>query len=110
MNLSMNKIRGQCHDGVSAMKGSKGGVAKLISDLEPRAVYSHCYGHSLNLAASYTLKESELMKDALDTTYEITKLIKYSPRRDDIFRKLKEDMPSVILLQELESSVPQDGL
>ena len=34
------------------------------------------------------------MKDALDTTYEITKLIKYSPRRDYIFCKLKEDMPS----------------
>ena len=94
MNLSINKIRGQCYDGASAMKGSKSGVAKRISDLEPRAVYTHCYGHSLNLAASDTLKESKLMKDALDTTYEITKLIKYSPRRDDIFRKLKEDMPS----------------
>ena len=34
------------------------------------------------------------MKDALDTTYEITKLIKYSPRRDYILHKLKEDMPS----------------
>ena len=34
------------------------------------------------------------MKDALDTTYEITKLIKYSLRRDDIFCKLKEDIPS----------------
>ncbi len=33
------------------------------------------------------------MKDALDTTYEFTKLIKYSPRRDEIFRRLKEDMP-----------------
>ena len=38
MNLSINKIRGQCYDGASAMKGSKGGVAKQISDLEPRAV------------------------------------------------------------------------
>ncbi len=93
MNLSINRIRGQCYDGASAMKGSKGGVATQIRELEPRAVYTHCYGHSLNLAASDTLKESKLMKDALDTTYEITKLIKYSPRRDEIFRRLKEDMP-----------------
>ena len=57
------------------MKGGKGGVAKQISDLQPRAVYTHCYGHSLNLAASDTLQESKLMKDALHTTYEITKLI-----------------------------------
>ena len=49
MNLSINKIRGQCYDGVSAMKGSKSGDAKQISDLEPRTVYTHCYGHSLNL-------------------------------------------------------------
>ena len=94
MNLNINKIRGQCYDGASAMKGSKSSVAKQISDLEPRAVYTNCYGHSLNLAASDTLKESKLMKNALDTTYEITKLIKYSPHREYIFCKLKEDMPS----------------
>ena len=35
MNLSINKIRGQCYDRASAMKGSKGSVAKQISDLEP---------------------------------------------------------------------------
>jgi len=28
------------------------------------------------------------MKDALDITYEITKLIKFSPRREDIFKTL----------------------
>ena len=56
MNLSINKIRGQCYDGPSARKGGKGSVAKQISDLEPRAVYTHCYGHSLNLAACDTLQ------------------------------------------------------
>ena len=75
------------------MKGSRGGVPTKISELEPRAVYTHCYGHSLNLAVSDILKESKIMKDALDTTYEITKMIKYSPRRDEIFRKLKDEMP-----------------
>lgn len=94
MNLSINKLRGQCYDGASAMKGAKSGVAKQINDLETRAVYTHCYGHSLNLAASDTLKESKLMKEALETTHEITKLIKFSPRRDGIFQKLKEEIPS----------------
>ena len=32
------------------MSGTKNGVAKLISEEEPRAVFTHCYGHSLNLA------------------------------------------------------------
>ena len=34
------------------------------------------------------------MKDALETVHEISKLIKYSPRREGIFQKLKEDLPS----------------
>ena len=50
-NLSVNKVRGQCYDGASTMGGCRSGSAKLLSDEEPHAVYTHCYGHSLNLAA-----------------------------------------------------------
>ena len=64
MNLPFDNICGQCYDGCSAMSSSKYGVSKQIADLEPHAVYTH----SLNLAAADTLKESKLMKDALDTT------------------------------------------
>ena len=91
LNLSMSKLRGQCYDGCSTMSGIRTGVAKRIADEKPRAVFTHCYGHSLNLAASDTVKKSKLMKDALDTTHEITKLIKFSPRRDAIFHLLKAE-------------------
>ena len=94
MNLSLEKLRGQYYDGASAMSGNRSGVAKPISDLESRAVYTHCYGHALNLAASDTLKQCKLMKDALDTSYEITKLIKYSPRRERISQTLMENLPA----------------
>ncbi len=94
MNLSFNKLRGQCYDGASAMSSSKRGVAKQIQDLEHRALYTHCYGHAHNLAAGDTLKRCKLMKDALETTREITKLIKYSPRRDGIFQRLRETLPA----------------
>ncbi len=81
MNISFDKLRGQCYDGESAMSGSKNGVAKCISDIEPRALFTQCYGHALNLAASDTVKKSKIVKDALNLTQEIAKLIKYSPRR-----------------------------
>ncbi len=68
------------------------GVSTIISQIEPRALYTHCYGHSLNIAASDSLNKSKVMKEALQTTHEIVKLIKFSPRRDNIFRKIKEDM------------------
>ena len=46
MNLPISRLRGQCYNGASAMSGAKGGVAKQIHDLEPRAVFRHCFGSS----------------------------------------------------------------
>ena len=46
-NLSVSKLRGQCYDGAATMAGAKAGVAKKLLDEEPRAVYTHCYGHAL---------------------------------------------------------------
>ena len=89
MNLPLSKVRGQCYDGASAMSGPKSGVAKRIQNEEPRAVYTHCYGHSINLATCDAVKQSRPIKSALEMTHEITKLIKYSPRREGIFKELK---------------------
>ena len=89
LNLSWNKLRGQCYDGCSTMSGSRSGVAKRVQEEEPHAIFTHCYSHSLNLAANDSVKRSTFMKASLETTHEITKLIKYSPRRDAIFHELK---------------------
>ena len=90
MNLSMSKLHGQCYDRDSTMKGARSGVAKRILDEEPRAVYMHYYGHSINLAASDAVRQTKLMRDSLEIAHEITKLIKFSPRREAVFRELKE--------------------
>ena len=88
MTLSMSMCRAQCYDGASNMKR----VASDIQKLEPRALYLHCYGHSLNLAVSDTLKSIKCMCDALDVALEICKLFKYSPRRDAIFHKFHQEL------------------
>ena len=64
LNLSLQRCRGQCYDGASTMKGAWNGVAKQITDEEPRAIYLHCYGHALNLAAADSVKNSKVLKDA----------------------------------------------
>ena len=92
LNVSMNKIRGQCYDGASAMCGSQGGVATLIQHEEPRAIYIHCYGHALNLACGDAIKKCEVMRNALDTSYELIKLIKKSPRRDAVFQRVRDEL------------------
>ena len=114
LNLSMKKIRGRCYGGASSMSGIKTGVAKQIRDIEPRAFYTHCYGHSLNLAASDTLQKCKLMKSALEVTHEMTKLIKLSPRREHLFREIKDqlapDCPGVRVLCPTRWTVRADSL
>ena len=52
-------------------------------------MFLHCYGHALNLAVGDSVKNSKLLKDALAVTFEVSKLVKYSPNRDVIFENLK---------------------
>lgn len=73
------------------MSGSKSGVAKRVQDEEPRAVFTHCYCHSLNFAANDSVKKSNVIKSSMEMTHEITKLIKLSPRRDAIFHEVKAE-------------------
>ena len=67
-------------------------VATQLQADEPRAIYTHCYGHSLNLTASDTITRCHVIKTALETTQEISKLIKYSLRREQLFREIKEEI------------------
>ena len=91
-NLNVHQLRGQCYDGVSVMSGLRNGVVTQIQTMEPKATYTHCYGHALNLAAGDTIKKCLVLKKALDITFEMSKLIKHSPKRDALFTKLKEEL------------------
>ena len=74
VGLPISKLHGQCYDGAAAMRGMRCGVAKRILDEEPRAVYTHCYGHSINLAMNDSIKACNPVKNSLEVTHEITKL------------------------------------
>ncbi len=60
------------------MAGVRNGVAVQITN-----------DHALNLAAGDTVKQNKVLRNTLDTTLEISKLIKW---RDAIFHKLKEEL------------------
>ena len=77
--------RAQCYDGASNMKKA----AAEIKSLESSALYLHCYGHSFHLVVSDTLKGIIITSHVLDSAQEICK---YSPRRDAIFHKLKDEL------------------
>ena len=89
MNLKIEHCRGQCYDGASAMSVAKNDVAKQISTDEPQAVYTHRYGHALNLSVGDCTKQCKVVKLAIEIVGEISKLIKKSPKRDSFFDNIK---------------------
>ena len=91
MNLKLSCCRGQCYDGASNMNGVKSGVATQLCAEEKRALFTHCYCHALNLAIGDTIKQSKVCKNALDVAFEITKLIKFSPKRNIVFDKIRSE-------------------
>ena len=92
LNLGLSKCRGQCYDGTSNMRGPRSGVAKQLCDEEPCALYLHCHGHALNLAAGDAIKKCKYIKDALDIAYEVSNLVKFSPKRTAELEKLKHEL------------------
>ena len=92
MDLSISNCRGQCYDGASNMSGVRRGVATQFLTEEPRALYNHCYGHALNLAIGDTIKQVKLLRGTLDTCFEMSKLLKFSPKRDAAFETLKSQL------------------
>ena len=68
---------GQCYGGASA----KTGVATQIKSINPKCLFTHCCGHALNLAVGDVFKNVPQLREALEPSYEICKLIKKSPKR-----------------------------
>ena len=76
MHLKLNKCRGQCYDRCSTMSGSKSRVAVQIKSEKERALYTHCYAHSINLAVGDMMTVWLVVKETINNTYELTKLVK----------------------------------
>jgi hypothetical protein len=92
LNISLNECRGQCYDGASVMQGIRSGVATQILKLQPKALYTHCYGHSLNLACQDMVRNIKQLRDALESTHELSKLLKYSAKRKAEYLRLQHEI------------------
>ena len=92
MNLNISDCRGQCYDGAANICGVRNSVATQISRRKIACNFVHCYRHALNLATGDCIKRKSILWDTLDTTFEISKLVKFSPRRDTIFERIKSEL------------------
>ena len=64
-------------------------MATQISAKVKRAVCTHCYAHTLNLAVDDSIKKCRVCNDALEIAFKNTKLIRYSPKRNASFDCIK---------------------
>ena len=92
LSLPLERCRGQCYDGTGDMSGRRSGVAVRIQQEEPRALYVHYMGHSLNLAVQDTSRSVKVMADTFDTVLELAKVFKYSANKKSVLLKLKADL------------------
>ena len=85
LGLSLNELRGQGYDGASNMSGEKSGVQKRIRDIQPKALYTHCAGHSFNLAIVNSCSIPPI-RNCIDVIKNVTRWIKHSPKREGLLK------------------------
>ena len=67
MQLSLNDLRAQAYDGPRNIFGKNTAVSIQIAAEQPRALSTHCQGHSLNLGIKTTKTNSKQVKDVMGT-------------------------------------------
>ena len=92
LNLSLQNCRGQTYDGASNMMGKTSGVVTQIQSLQPKAIITHCHGHSLSLAVKDLTSSCSVLSNTMGTAGEICILVKYSPKREKILGLLDEEV------------------
>ncbi len=90
MNFRIEDARGQCYDGAATMSGTKTGVATQFKSLNGKMLFTHCYGHALNLAIKDACFKVDCLKETFETVYEICNLVEKSPQRDTKLTELRE--------------------
>lgn len=91
-HLQLEDCRGQTFDSASNMMGKHFGVATQITAEQPKAVATHCQGHSLSLAVKSFTSSCVILPDTMGPVGEICVLVKYSPKREKMLGKLTENV------------------
>ena len=91
-SLNIKHCRGQGYDGASNMAGKFGGVQALMLAEEQRALYVHCFAHSLNLVVQHALKSEKSMRDTMSMVGNMVTFVRDSPKRLHWFKEIAAEM------------------
>ena len=92
LGFDNENLQFQCYDGCATILGKKKEVATQIKNgIQPLAISTHCHAHSLNWACGSWISNTAFVSKSLDTSYEITELVKFYPKLDSHFQKIDEE-------------------
>ena len=78
--LQPQLLCGQAYDGAGAMAGKSKGAASRILSKYPKALYTHCSAHRLNLCVMKCCSIREV-SNMMQTADKISRFFNYSPKR-----------------------------
>lgn len=93
LGLDLQNLRGQGYDGAAAMRGVFNGVQAVIQKEFPKAVYTHCVSHCLNLCLSDACNVDSL-RNAFGVISEVCTFFRASARRTAILSRKLESSDS----------------
>lgn len=85
----MKYARGQGYDGAANMRSAFRGVQALIMKTYPKALYTHCVAHCLNLCLSDASKLQEV-RNTLGIVQEVNTCFRISAKRSNILKEKLE--------------------
>ena len=91
LQLELQNIVGECFDGLSNMSGVLKGLNARMKECSPVAIYTHCYGHLLNLALQDTLTTVEPLRNTLGTIQSLYNFLEASPKRHALFGDIETE-------------------
>ena len=90
LGINLTMLRAQAYDGASNMRGRYSGVATRIKELEPRAIYIHCYCHLLNLSLQDSCTSDHLIRNTLGSVNALYDFLEASAKRHSKFEAVQK--------------------
>jgi hypothetical protein len=88
LNLPVESLRGQCYDGAANMAGHHKGVQSRILAIQPKALYVHCFAHSLNLSVQESIRSVPIFRDTLQLLHDLAIVTNGSSKRVQAFHDI----------------------
>lgn len=90
--LDIKNCRGQCYDGAANVSGHLTGLKSKILSIEPRAIYIHCFAHTVNLVVQDSMCKAQLIRDYINLLRELICFVRGSPKRLNSFQAFQSDL------------------